>query len=310
MVNSIEIEYLTPKNEFRVGNAKNIAIPSNNKDDIKKSYNVVPTVEIQSNADMLSQSFSAEPQAISPQPSQETSQQPIIEPILEQSQEIVQAQEPVHISSIPTIQSSNLESTPVSLDMNSTPVPEMPVIEPIVEPTLNVNNSVETNLSMPTVDIPNVQNNIGIDSGFKVSNEPNIFDNPTPFGVNETDLNKPIENNNNDNIFSIPTFIPKEENVVESNQIIAGNENKIISTSINDDIIQAEIAIEENNVKHYEALAENSRKKVELLKRQIKNEKKEDVNLENTASNLFNNNGVLDDEKVLGKTPMPNIMAA
>lgn len=303
MVNSIDIEYLQPKSEFRVGNPKNIAVPVNNKDDIKKGYNVVPNTDIQSNADMLSQSFSIEPQGV-------VSQEPVAEPVNIEPKE-VKMEEPVQISSIPTNTTSNLEGTPVNLDMSSASVnsvSEVPVIESI-ESTVNENNNTESN-NISFMEAPSVQTNTGIDSGFKVSDAPNIFDNPTPFGVNETDLNKPIENNNNDSIFSVPTSIPKEENVIESNQIIGGNENKIISTSINDDIIEAEIAIEENNVKHYEALAENSRKKVELLKRQIKNEKKEDVNLENTASNLFNNNGVLDEEKVLGKTPMPNIMAA
>ena len=50
MVNSIEIEYLQPKNEFRIGAMKNIAVPSNNKDDIKKMYPNEKKVE--SNADM------------------------------------------------------------------------------------------------------------------------------------------------------------------------------------------------------------------------------------------------------------------
>ena len=116
MVNSIEIEYLEPKNEFKVGSVKNIAVPSNNKDDIKKMFpGSKPT---QSNADMLSQSFSTTPQ-ITPIPSQS------------EAVPVQSVVEPIQISPIPTAQNSNLENQPVSLEMNPVNVSETPVVESV-----------------------------------------------------------------------------------------------------------------------------------------------------------------------------------
>ena len=178
------------------------------------------------------------------------------------------------------------------------------------EETVQFNNA-------PIIEPINPVNNV-LDNSFKVSDQPNIFDNlpNNSFAISQEELNKPIEsveNNiltNNQNVFNDANAFeqkPLPVNEEKSNNVV---ENKEVSQdSINEDIILAQIAIEESNVKHYEALAENSKKKIELLKRQVK-KKQDEVNLENTASNLFNNNGVLDEEKVLGKTPMPNIMAA
>jgi len=292
MVNSIEIEYLEPKNEFRVGSVKNIAVPSNNKDDIKKMY--PNSKKSESNADMLSQSFNATP-LVTPIPQPETN---IVENVTE----------PVQISPIPVVQNTNLESEPVNLDMSVT-APVMPSadlvvpeFQPIQEP-MNIqqtpiveNNSIEVknNDVAPTNVMESQISSPVIESAFKVSDAPNIFDNPVP--INTVDDNIMQENTN---MFNQP--LPKQSKEPE--------EVSEFKSDINDDIISAEIAILENDIKHYEGLAENNRKKIELLKKQIRKEETE-VSLENTASNLFNSSGVLDDEKVLGKTPMPNLRAA
>lgn len=273
MVNSIEIEYLDPKNEFRVGSVKNIAVPSNNKDDIKKMY--PNSKKNESNADMLSQSFNTTPLVTS-------IPQPVNSPV-------ESVTEPVHISPIPVVQNTNLESEPVNLDVNVS-MPEIPSIEPVIETPIVEANNIVTPSEVEENTTP------VIESTFKVSDAPNIFDNPFPTNIQENNL---VQENNN--IFNQPSEI--KEDIVKSENL---SEQK---SDLNDDIITAEIALLENDIKHYEGLAENNRKKIELLKKQIKKEETE-VSLENTASNLFNNSGVLDDDMVLGKTPMPNLRAA
>lgn len=282
MVNSIEIEYLEPKNEFRVGSVKNIAVPSNNVGDIKKMY--PNSKKNESNADMLSQSFNTTP---------------LVTPIPQTENTVENVAEPVQISPIPVVQNTNLESEPVNLDVNVS-MPEMPTIEPIVAETSPIEPVIET----PIVEANNIvtpseveQNTTPvIESTFKVSDAPNIFDNPIPTNIQENNLVQ-----ENKNIFNQPSEI--KEDIVKSENL---SEQK---SDLNDDIITAEIALLENNIKHYEGLAENNRKLIELKRKQIKKEEN-DVNLENTASNLFNNSGVLDDDMVLGKTPMPNLRAA
>ena len=293
MVSSIEIEYLEPKNEFRIGSVKNIAVPSNNKDDIKRVY--PNSKKTESNADMLTQSFASMPE-ITPIVT------PNVIPTLNDSG-------PVQISPIPVIQDSDLEKQPVNLDMNTVVAPEISSVEnvdnsvsevPSVEQVsaevtqsfAPINNELNTNSS----EINEVPQMPSFESSFKISDAPNIFDNPTSF--NQT------KNNVNDN-----SNIVNEPKQIKSNNV---NEIKNLSnyeSNINDDIITAEIAILENDIKHYEGLAENNRKKIELLKKQIKKEDN-DVNLENTASNLFKNSGILDEEKVLGETPIPILKAA
>lgn len=295
MVNSIEIEYLEPKNEFRVGSVKNIAVPSNNVNDIKTSF--PGSKKTESNADMLSQSFGSMPE-ISPIPAQVTTEPVQDSVVTVQNENVAPA---VEISPIPVAQNSNLETEPVNLNTGFV-MPEIATIEPVTvpvqEPALNVEpivSEVKTEEVKANDEVVNVvpeSTQVPFESGFKVSDAPNIFDNPVV--ENQVEENNVVET---PNIFNQV----KEEKVVEE---------QITQTDINDDIIAAEIAILENDIKYYEGLADNNRKKIELLKKkQIKKEDKE-VNLENTASNLFNNNGVLDDEQVLGKTPMPNLRAA
>lgn len=311
------VEYLPLKSTFKIGDVKNLAVLTNQKDDISKSYPKIQSSTV-SNADMLSQSFNTNP----------VPEIPKVEPVVE----------PIQVSAIPNVQNNfNMEASPVDLNVNPVSVPpvnnvptmdiNVPTIDsvnsnqensipqvPVIEP---INSGLENNVSLPSTPIEET-------NGFQVSTEPNIFDNPLPepFAISQEDINKPLENNELNavngmdnnlskiNIFNQPNF--ESNNLVkEESPIITPEVSEISDNSINEDIVLAQIAIEESNVKHYEALAENSKKKIELLKRQVKtNVKKEETNLENTASNLFNSNGILDEEKVLGKTPMPNIMAA
>ena len=80
------IEYLSKKPEFHVGDVKNLAVATNQKDDMSKMY---PKNEnVVSNADMLSQSFGGKETTV-------TEPQKVETPI-----------EPVNISAIPNIQNS------------------------------------------------------------------------------------------------------------------------------------------------------------------------------------------------------------
>ena len=283
------IEYLAKKTEFHIGDLKNLAVSQNQKDDMAKMF---PKTEenVVSNADMLSQSFGG-------------GQVPVAE-----TPKIEIANEPIQITAIPNVQNSfNMESNPVDLNVNQGP------IESVNTETPNLNIQKNDTVTAQAVDYnapviePINSINSANNNSFNVSNQPNIFDNPinSPFSISQEEINKPlevIENNNlpETNIFAQPAI----ESPIPKNS----NNNIYKEYFLSDDIILAQIAIEESNVKHYEALAENSKKKIELLKRQVKN-KKED-NLENTASNLFNNNGILDEEQILGESPMPTLRAA
>ena len=162
-----------------------------------------------------------------------------------------------------------MEDSPVNLNTSSEPV--VPVIDsvPKIEPINPI----------PTPDIPSVNGNgpelninsvkpaSGIDSGFRVSNEPNIFDQPsTPFNISEEDVNKPLDVSVNNDVKEV-----SNNNKVDVNKQIELNERKIkLFTEL------ANIYKEENDM--------------------LKNESEGN---DNTASNLFNNNGTLDDLKIL-----------
>ena len=317
MVNSIEIEYLQPKKEFRIGSMKNIAVPSNNKDDIKKMYPNEKKVE--SNADMLSQNFSTVPE-ITPIPKQDN--------IVEQN--VVQ---PNTVNPIMPSINSDLEKTPVDLSINNTNVSELSIpqqnVVPEIKPIdLSVTNAANQDVTLDQSVIPEIKP-LEIDSAHNLGVQQNTFsdlnmmesannipvDSITPIpNTADVEENKPLIQSDfnvgtGTNYFDIP-----ENNPMIFNNPTASSQENVVSkevnaTDIKSDMIEAEIAILESDIKHYEGLAENNRKKIELLKKQVKKEVK-DINLENTASDLFNNSGALDEEKVLGKTPMPNLRVA
>ena len=194
-----------------------------------------------------------------------------------------------------------MEATPVNLntspveEVSTNPFDSIPKIEPIapiVEAPI---------LENPMPDIPSLGNEplsinsvkpSGIESGFRVSNEPNIFDQPVPFQITEEEINTPLNDVitpvneiSNVNIFSQPI-----ENV--SNNVIDNNQNNKLDSSNNIDI-DKKIALNERKIKLFEELASIYKEENELLKN-------ENNSLENTASNLFNNNGTLNENEVLG----------
>lgn len=275
-----DIQFLAYNGPLKFNEGKAIALNDTNIDALKKAYkNSVGTTSSSGslNKDLLTQNFGGN-----------------IEPPQ------VSTPEPVQISSIPQSQNSfNMESTPVNL--NTSPVVEEPTISPFnsvpnIEPIVQSSPSIDLNLTSSTNDnnsntntteTPLNINNIkpsGIESGFKVSNEPNIFDQPmstSPFQITEEEINKPIVDskiNVSDNLFNKP---------IESE---ISNSSSTVSTLSND----KKILLNERKIKLFEELANVYREENEMLKNEDSANE-----LEHTASNLFNSNGTLNENEVL-----------
>lgn len=245
------VTFLPYSNSIKINEAKAIALNDKNINAIKKVYqdSVGNSVGSQNlNKDMLIENFGGS---------------------TNQSQ-------PVEISAIPNVQNNfNMESTPVNLNMNSVPSSDTNV---------NINNPLNVEPINPVNSIPSEPLNInsikpasetvGIDSGFKVSNEPNIFDqapvsnidnnkdtnfnSTNPFSITEEEVNKPIVND-----------VKKESVNVDNSKLIELNDRKI---------------------KLFEELANIYKEENDLLRNN---------NSDNTASNLFNNNGTLNEYEVM-----------
>ena len=275
-----DIQFLAYANPLKLNEGKAIALNDANINAIKTAYknNVDNSSEdTVLNKDLLSQSFGGNVDA------------PIDTP------------EPVQISAIPQNQNTfNMEATPVNLntnpveEVNTNPFDSIPKIEPItpiVEAPVLENSVPEIpSLGSEPLSINSVKPS-GIESGFRVSNEPNIFDQPAPFQITEEEINTPLNDVitpvnevSNVNIFSQPI-----ENV--SNNVIDNNQNNKLDSSNID--VDKKIALNERKIKLFEELANIYKEENELLK-------SENNSLENTASNLFNNNGTLNENEVLG----------
>lgn len=245
------VTFLPYSNSIKINEAKAIALNDKNINAIKKVYqdSVGNSVGSQNlNKDMLIENFGGS-----------TNQN-----------------QPVEISAIPNVQNNfNMESTPVNLNMNSGPSSDT---------NANINNPLNVEPINPVNSIPSEPLNInsikpasetvGIDSGFKVSNEPNIFDqapvlnidnikntnfnSTNPFSITEEEVNKPIVND-----------VKKESVNVDNSKLIELNDRKI---------------------KLFEELANIYKEENDLLRNN---------NSDNTASNLFNNNGTLNEYEVM-----------
>ena len=274
------VKFLNYSNPIRIGETRAIALNNTNINAIKSAYNKNTEVSIGTNKDLLSQSFNEIPKS-----------------------DVAKVEnEPIQISSIPNVQNNfNMEGSPVNLNTN--PEPVAPVINPI--PTVEPINSVSTpdipvvNGTGPALNINSVKQP-GIESGFKVSNEPNIFDQPsTPFNITEEDINKPLDvpgqnnnvfmgNNDNGNIFNNPVIEPINKNT-ENN--VSSTQN--INTKSNNKVdVNKQIELNERKIKLFTELANIYKEENDMLKSES------EVN-DNTASDLFNNNGTLDDLKIL-----------
>lgn len=278
---AIDIQFLAYANPLKLNEGKAIALNDTNINAIKTAYknnvdsNNGDTVL---NKDLLSQSFGGN----------------VDTP--------VSSSEPIQMSAIPQNQNTfNMEATPVNLnttpveEVNTNPFDSIPKIEPIESAQVVDTPSLNATIEEPALNINSIKPS-GIESGFKVSNEPNIFDQPTtnmPFSISEQEVNTPlndvitpINEISNVNIFSQPI-----ENV--SNNVMDNNENNKLDNNLNDIDLDKKIALNERKIKLFEELANIYREENELLKQ-------DNNSLEHTASNLFNNNGTLNENEVLG----------
>lgn len=279
---AIDIQFLSYANPLKLNEGKAIALNDANINAIKTAYkNSVGTNTDTGmlNKDLLSQSFG-------------------------RNETPVSAPEPVQISAIPQNQNTfNMEATPVNLNTNpvepvsANPFDSIPKIEPIESAPVMDTPSLNTTIEEPALNINSIKPS-GIESGFKVSNEPNIFDQPAnmPFSITEEEVNKPLNDvlspvnetvDTSVNIFNQTvenTMSPLDNNVSNDN-----SNNKSIDLDID-----KKIALNERKIKLFEELASIYKEENELLK-------SDNSSLEHTASNLFNNNGTLNEREVLGE---------
>lgn len=274
------VKFLNYTNPVRIGETRAIALNNTNINAIKSAYSKNTELSGETNKDLLSQSFNEIPKS-----------------------DVAKVEnEPIQISSIPNVQNNfNMEGSPVNLNTNpepvapvNDPIPKVEPINPVPIPDIPVVNGNGPALNINSVKQP------GIESGFKVSNEPNIFDQPsTPFNITEEDINKPLDNsgqnnnvfmgnNDNGNIFNNPVIEPINNN---TNNNVTTTQN--INTKSNDKVyVNKQIELNERKIKLFTELANIYKEENDMLK-------SESEISNNTASDLFNNNGTLDDLKIL-----------
>lgn len=274
------VKFLNYTNPVRIGETRAIALNNTNINAIKSAYSKNTELSGGTNKDLLSQSFNEIPKS-----------------------DVAKVEnEPIQISSIPNVQNNfNMEGSPVNLNTNpepvapvNDPIPKVEPINPVPIPDIPVVNGNGPALNINSVKQP------GIESGFKVSNEPNIFDQPsTPFNITEEDINKPLDNsgqnnnvfmgnNDNGNIFNNPVIEPINNN---TNNNVTTTQN--INTKSNDKVyVNKQIELNERKIKLFTELANIYKEENDMLK-------SESEISNNTASDLFNNNGTLDDLKIL-----------
>lgn len=274
------VKFLNYTNPVRIGETRAIALNNTNINVIKSAYSKNTELSGGTNKDLLSQSFNEIPKS-----------------------DVAKVEnEPIQISSIPNVQNNfNMEGSPVNLNTNpepvapvNDPIPKVEPINPVPIPDIPVVNGNGPALNINSVKQP------GIESGFKVSNEPNIFDQPsTPFNITEEDINKPLDNsgqnnnvfmgnNDNGNIFNNPVIEPINNN---TNNNVTTTQN--INTKSNDKVyVNKQIELNERKIKLFTELANIYKEENDMLK-------SESEISNNTASDLFNNNGTLDDLKIL-----------
>lgn len=322
--------------QIKIGGEKVIALNQQNIDLLKKGYANDPSVVAANNAvsnkDLLSQSFAAptmENAELAPQVEAVQAPESVIEAPTTVENVVAPVENPVQISAIPTIQSStSIENDPVNMNMTATPIEENKTedttldplsgleslipntnlnVTPIEEPKAEIASN-NTEIAMPTIEAPTTEEKKeetnDVISPFQVSSAPNIFDQASvPQAVSEM---KEETNNikqeqtiepqvNPTNIFTAP-----EQNV--SNEIKeVKQEGNVNNIELSNDILQAEIALEKEAADLYDKLAQNTRKKIELLEQKKKttnNVVEPNINKEPSASILFNPNGTLNDNKV------------
>lgn len=315
--------------KIKTGGEKVIALNQQNIDLLKKGYTEDPAIKAAntavSNKDLLSQSFGA--------PAGDVAVAPVQGEVVtnaSEAEKTVSAEsnsQPVQISAIPTNQNTtSLENDPVNMNMNSNITEEKKEDNATLDPLSGLESLIpNTNLNvtpiegekvevapkdeviaMPTIEASGTEEKkeeTAEVSPFKVTNAPNIFDQTTTSEAstepkNEVKVEEPkVEVNvNPTNIFTAPEQqVSNEENKEIKMESVSNN------AELSNDILQAEIALEKEAAELYDKLAQNTRKKIELLEQKKKttnNVVEQNTVTEPSASILFNPNGTLNDNKV------------
>ena len=259
IIGNSDVTFIKYTNTIELNPAKAIALKNENITSITNAYKNNVSVENVggTNKDLLSESFGM-PQI--------ESLDTVNQNVVENNTQTENTSEAPVISDIPQVQNNfNMESTPVNLNMESNEPVELnnnigidqnnQVEAPIIEPEIPIINNNQESNGNEVLAINSIKPAENIeDNKFKVSNEPNIFDQ--------------INNDDNDN---------KQLNSDDSNTLY--DNSKLVE-------------LNERKIKLFEELAQVYREENNLL---IDKES----SLEKTASDLFNNNGTLNDNKVL-----------
>lgn len=287
--NTSDIQFLAYNNSVKFNEPKAIALNDTNINTIKTAFkNATQNIggsEPILNKDILTQNFggntesinTSEPVQISPIPNIQNNfnmestpvnlnANPIVEENVNQS---IQNNEPINNGTIiPSVESVNSEQSIPSIE----PIPSVDEVTNVNEPIQNTSNSDEIALNINSIK-PG-----GFDSGFKVSNEPNIFDNPDmPYQITEEEINKPIVSEVSEAFNSSPVLEPVE--------------NKL-TIKVGSELNNKKIELNNRKIKLFEELASIYKEENELLKSELNDSNDA---LEHTASNLFNSNGTLND---------------
>ena len=297
------INYIKYANPVSIADVRAIALKNDNINTINNAYkNSTLSDEVSggTNKDLLSQNFGVghanTPDSVTALNSEQVEQtmpdsgNTVPEQTISPLEGNAVATEPkVAVSPIPNNLNTNLEATPVNLNAENptldtvgteaiAPFDPINNIESIVPDSTNNENEPLTINNIKPID----DTNANIDSSFKVTDKPNIFDQ-----VPET------SSNTNE---SVPNFL----NDLDTNDLnIDQNLSNTFNNSISNDLDNSSqidnseiIELNERKIKLFEELANIYREENRILS-------SSNSDLEKTASDLFNNNGTLNENKVL-----------
>lgn len=321
------IIFFPVQDKVKVKADKSLALNESYVQSAKKCYEndatIVAANTAVSNKDLLSQSFGG------------TQEQPGINMKAQET--------PVQLTNIGIVQNAeSIEKNPVNMSMDTVPVETnvnneqantqqevvgttgmdttmdpLSGLENLIPNTgLNITPLEETSVdnSETKEELPQATNDIGIpqiaqaattqtettapvlESPYQVSSAPNIFDQLIPSPME-------MSTNNTENKVEDTAPVTEETNNNLTSPIVEQEDKQKEENAVSDDILLAEITLEKECSELYFKLAENRRKKADLLESKRKTSGKvielNPTNNEPSAAELFNSNGTLNDNKVL-----------
>ncbi len=224
----------------------------------------------QTNMDLLNKSFGGETQSLNSNPNPS----------------------PISMSPIPNSTSIDLEQTPVNLNFGN----ESPSV-----PSLSELNSIPNNMNNSESALKEFNSN----NNSNISTNPGINQNDTKSTVSDP-IDSPFNIGGEINIFDQPPLKSEESNIdvsqkIDFNQPITNQPqpNNETNSKTSTDTSTIETAINLKRAEMYEEISKYTQEIAKLYKALAKTQNKEtNNNLENTAANLFDNNGVIDFNKV------------